>query len=607
MNLKKSTFFRGKRLISPRDQRKIFLIAIIQILISALDLFGVIAIGVLGSLVISSKDSPFFGSKYWENIPSIFGLNPIELNAQIIFSSTAALILLIGRTAFSIYFTRRIFAFFSNLGAVTSTSILSKLLAKPLVALQENSIHQTLYFVTRGIEYLTLGVLANSLVMVADIALLLTMSIVLFLVDPTTAVITFFLFALLSLAMFLYMHNRAGKLGHLASQKSIQSNALISEILDSYRENVVHHRRSFYLNRIESSRFELASIMTQFNFMPLVNKYVIESATLVFALVLGGLQAYFIDPTTAVATVAIFLGAGSRMAPALLRVQQGLIQVKGGLGLAGGTLDLLESLHQSPGLDTKIDGLLTNHEGFVPRITANNLLYSYPGQIEPAINGISLEVIPGSVVALVGPSGSGKSTLIDLILGMLIPDSGAVTISSQHPIDAFAVWPGAVSYVPQSVAIIDGSIRENVALGFLESEIDDQLVNQALLSCELLDLVEELPDGLNSKVGEGGSKLSGGQRQRLGIARALYTKPKLLVLDEATSALDSITENTISLAIQKMRGDTTILMAAHRLSTVRQADQVIYIKDGLILHKGTFEEVRRFVPDFENQARLMGL
>jgi ABC-type multidrug transport system fused ATPase/permease subunit len=207
----------------------------------------------------------------------------------------------------------------------------------------------------------------------------------------------------------------------------------------------------------------------------------------------------------------------------------------------------------------------------------------------------------------VGSSGAGKSTIVDLILGILDPDSGTISISGATPRNAFRQWPGAVAYVPQDVHIFNGSIRENIALGYEPTSISDELMMGALEKAQLLDYVRTLPEGLDSQVGDRGTRMSGGQRQRLGIARALLTKPRLLVLDEATSALDGETESNISEGVQSLKGDVTLVIIAHRLSSVRNAGKVIYLHEGRVVSTGTFDQVRASVPDFDRQASLMGL
>lgn len=210
-------------------------------------------------------------------------------------------------------------------------------------------------------------------------------------------------------------------------------------------------------------------------------------------------------------------------------------------------------------------------------------------------------------MALVGPSGAGKSSLADVILGVIPPDAGLVQISNCPSAEVVREWPGVLAYVPQDVSIVDGTVRANVAMGLPEALVDDDRVREALDRAHLTNFLNEQRDGLDTLVGEQGVKLSGGQRQRLGIARALYTRPRFLVLDEATSALDAQTEFDVSETIAEMSGEVTRVIIAHRLATIRNCDVVVYLDRGRVVASGTFDEVRTAIPDFDRQAELLGL
>jgi ABC-type bacteriocin/lantibiotic exporter with double-glycine peptidase domain len=248
-----------------------------------------------------------------------------------------------------------------------------------------------------------------------------------------------------------------------------------------------------------------------------------------------------------------------------------------------------------------------NHKGFDSTINIENLNYRYPDSHALALREISLNIQTGSHVAIVGDSGAGKTTLVDAILGVIETNPKEVLISGFSPHEAVQKWPGAIAYVPQDITIIEGTIRDNLILGYDKSEVSDALIAYALNLASLSEFTQNQPQGIDTQVGDFGSNLSGGQRQRIGIARALITQPKLLILDEATSALDAQTENEISSAILNMKGTVTVVSIAHRLSTVQHADLVIYLSEGRILGAGSFEEVRSIVPNFDRNAKLLGL
>jgi ABC-type multidrug transport system fused ATPase/permease subunit len=236
-----------------------------------------------------------------------------------------------------------------------------------------------------------------------------------------------------------------------------------------------------------------------------------------------------------------------------------------------------------------------------PHIEVRELSYTYDGE-KRVLRDVDLDVRPGESVALVGSSGAGKSTLVDILLGLLQPTYGTVEVGGHSLNDVRRSWQRSVAYVPQHVSLLDASVRENVSFG--TDEGDDDRIRAALDKAQMRAVVEALPQGLDTRIGERGVRLSGGQRQRLGIARALYRAPSLLVLDEATSALDNQTEAQFTEVLRDLRGVVTTIAIAHRLSTVRDVDRVYFFARGRVIDSGTFDELTDRVPDFAHLVEL---
>ena len=602
----KGIFARSLGILSKSDRRKLFFVACIQVVLGIMDLVGVLCIGLLGTLSVSNIQGSEPTSKVSVFLQT-FGIENMSSDKQLILVGALAIFLLVGRTLLSIFFTQRVLYFLSRRGALLSANLVSRVLKQSLLFIQSKTIQEILYALTRGVEIITLEILATSIVLVADVSLLIIMLIGLLYIDPIAAVSVGVLFSLISMILYLLMNVRAKRLGERSTQLNIISSEKIVEVLNSYREAVVGNRRDFYSQEIGKLRFSLADTLAEFKFMPYVSKYVIETSVILGALVIGGSQLLINDASQAISTLAIFMAAGTRIAPAILRIQQTAIQIRGNIGMAGPTLSLIEEIGVGVLPSSVLQEVIVDHKGFESKILVEKLTFSYPGAKESAICDVSLSIDAGQSIAIVGPSGAGKTTLVDLILGVIEPNSGSIKISGANPLEAFERWPGAIAYVPQDVVIIAGTVRQNIGIGYALHNATDELVLKSLRIANLESFVMGLEKNLESQVGEKGAKLSGGQRQRLGIARALFTNPGLLVFDEATSALDAETEETVSNAIQSLRGKTTVIMIAHRLSTVRSADQVIYMDRGKVVACGSFESVRSQVPDFDHQAKLMGL
>lgn len=601
-----NAFSKSIQLLSKQDRKKILAVIILQTLLGFLDLIGIALIGIVGALSVTGVQSGTPGNRLsW--FLNTFKLQDFEFQNQVAIIGLSAAFLLVGRTLISALFMRRTLFFLSRRGANISAALVRKVLSQPLLKMQTRSTQQTVFALTTGVQSITVGVLGTSVLLVSDFSLLIVMATGLLVVNWAMALGTLFVFTGIAYLLYKLMYLRAQNLGAENAKLSIQSNEKIVEVLSSYRESIVRNRRDYYAKEIAQQRFELANTDAELSFMPNISKYAFETTIVIGGLAIGAIQFLTQDATHAVATLAIFLAAGMRIAPAVLRIQQGSIQIRRSLGNCAETLAIMDATKDVTEIsDVKLEAVFT-HSNFEPNIKINSVSFRYPDSDGNALENVNLDVPAGSLIAIVGPSGSGKSTLVDILLGVLEPSQGKVEISGKNVPTAISQWPGAISYVPQEVSIVDGSIKENISIGFPQDLSTESAVLDALQLAQLTEFVNTLPLGLDTQVGERGTRLSGGQRQRLGIARALFTKPRLLVLDEATSALDGQTEFELSQAISGLKGKVTVVLIAHRLSTVRNADLVIYLQGGRVLEIGTFDQVRSKISEFDSQASLMGL
>lgn len=605
-------------LLSRRDRRILVLVTGAQMSTALLDLLGVVLLGVVSALSMSliTQTAP---PEQVTSILSNLGLEDTDTVTVAIVLAASAGFALISKSIINMLLTRRVLRFLANRQAMVSGRLAAGLLSRPLLQVQQRSSQETAYALTTGISIATTIVLGQSVVAVTEVSVLVVLTIGLFAISPPVTLFAILFFALIAISLQRVMSSWAGHIGRRASNVEVASYSSIQEALRTYREAVVSHRRGLYVQRFQDLRWEAAVVQSDLQFMNLLPKYIFEIALVVGAALLAASQLITKDLNAAVAVIAIFLVAGSRVVPSMLRLQGAAVTVRTAAGQAAPTITLAEELDIDPAIETVPTDLgstdpsrirqllLAGHPDFIPAIAVSGVFLSYPDSSTPALQNVSLELPAGASLALAGPTGAGKSTLADVILGVLFPNDGSVTIGGLSPTEAVARWPGAIAYVPQEVAMASGTVRENVALGLPVTAIDDDWVWDALERAHLAEFLRQSRDGLDTVIGEAGIKLSGGQRQRLGVARALYTKPRLLVLDEATSALDAETEQAIATTLQELEGSVTTVTVAHRLATIRHCDLVVYLESGQVSAQGTFDEVRRLAPHFNQQARLLGL
>ena len=359
----------------------------------------------------------------------------------------------------------------------------------------------------------------------------------------------------------------------------------VNEGLGGIKMTKVLGRESHFLARFEEASAAFANVGMIRAVLTELPRLVLE---VVAVLGLLAVAAWFLtsggSTDTLVPVLALMAVSVARMIPAFNRIVNGLNTMRWGrASLEAVYADLIES---DPG-EAASDDL----PPLADRIVVDDVTFSYEGVEAPVLAGIQMEIARGEAVGLVGPTGSGKTTLVDLVLGLLVPTRGRVLVDGEDLNGREIGWRRQVGYIPQDIFLADVSIRENVAFGVRREDIDDDAVWLALERAQLAEFVRGLPEGLDTAVGERGVRVSGGQRQRIGIARALYDEPEVLVMDEATSALDHETEQVVMAAIERLKGGRTLILIAHRLSTVESCDRVVLIRDGSLVAQGPPSEI----------------
>ena len=596
-------------ILGKRDRQKSAAVVLIYLIMGIMDVAAVFVLGLVGSLSVSGLSTGRPGNRV-KAILDLLGIGNLSLQNQVAVLGGLSAVALILKSFVSLYLSQKTLLFLSRRAALISQTLVFRVLGQQMLKLREKTIQEMIFALTSGVQSVALGILGSAMLLIADIFLILAFSISLFVVDTLVAVMSLILFSTVGILLYRIMHTNASELGEEATRLNIISNDRIVEVVSCYRELLVKNRRSFYAEKIGSLRFEIAEASARLGFMGLLSKYVMEITLVVGGLLIGVAQFVTQPASRAVAVLAIFLVSSARIGPAVLRVQTGLVMMRTSIGSAKPTLDLVKEHLENDDFEVEKASEFKGkwqfiHDDFLPELEIDGISFTYPGGKSQALKGLSVNINHGEFVGVVGSSGAGKTTLADVMLGLIEPSKGKILVSGVSPIEAFKKWPGAVAYVPQEVSIVNGTIKENVCLGFDASTVSDLEVSELLNFVQLSEYATQ--EGLRAPAGERGNKMSGGQRQRLGLARALFTNPKLLILDEATSALDSITEKKITDYLESVKGTLTLIVIAHRLSTLQSADKILYMERGRLLAQGTFDKLREELPQFDLQAKQMGI
>jgi ATP-binding cassette subfamily C protein len=593
-------------LLNKREIKHLGLVSAAQLLLALFDFIGVLAIGLIGMLSVYGIQSrtPTGQLKY---VLDLMGIDDLNFQTQTAIVGFVAGVILISKSLLSAWINQKTISFLASRSAEISVRLIGKLAFSSFEQIKRRSRFENIYALTNGVQSITIGVIGTVVNLFADLVLITIMFFGLLIVDTSIALFTVIFFGSVALALYFLVNRKVSEYASEGAKVEIANNQFLYELFGLYREIFAGGIRDKYITKIAELRRKGSKISANSTFVRDISKYVLEIAFVVGAISFIGTQFVLKDAVGAISSISLFVASAGRIIPAVLRVQTAALVFRGALSGASLTLRMIQELKNFVPYKQVKELRENSSSDFLPEISLNNLHFTYSGALIEAIREINLKIGKGEWVAIVGPSGAGKTTLVDLLLGILKPTKGEVLLSGIEAESAIANWPGSVSYVPQDSFMIQASLEENIALGMSENEIDSEQIVKNLEQVGLLDMARSNPMGTKLQVGELGNKLSGGQKQRVGIARALYTNPKLIILDEATSALDTISEANIIQCLQSLKGQATVVSIAHRLSTVLNADRVIYIESGKIIAEGSFDSVREKVPNFDTQAKLANI
>ena len=608
---------RSLAMLNRRERRTYWGAVGLQMATSLLDLAGVVMFGMVGIIASSAAQGVAIPHSI-QVVLSWFGLAGASASTASLVLAGIAAVLLILRSVASLWILRWVTKYLATSSTRVSAQMCADFFSLPIVHVNRFTSQWSAYALINGVTGAIVDTLTNAMVIWVELSLLVVLGGGLLLLNPLITLFAVGYFLLIGILMNQTLKGWAYSTGKVMAETSVESFLNVQDGIATYREITVANCRQYYIDQFRSLRQAGSEAYGDQTFIGQLPRYGMEVALVVGAVLLVTTLLQLGTVESAVGSLALFLAAASRVMPSMIRLNSSRVTLRS-LGpradYAFTMADHIREHSTSATLQNTPAAAPATEVGIRPpdrpelvlEVAVRDLKVDYPGSDIPALSGITFTLPPGGALAVVGPTGGGKSTLADAILGVVQPSTGSVRIGSLSPGQVVRRYPGLVAYVPQSVALVSGSVRDNVALGLTRDEINDDRVWAALKRAHLADYLVDAREGLDTPVGERGVQLSGGQRQRLGIARALYTDPRLLVMDEATSALDAETEYLVTQTIEELGSGVTTITIAHRLATIRRADVVLYLDHGRLLAQGTFEEVRTAVPRFDNQATLLGL
>ena len=598
-----STIVGSLSLLSGRQKFAVALLAVATLFINSLDIVAISLLGLVGALALGEAST--------ENLPWLNGLeqNTLVISVLLIAAGVFAI-----KTVSGVFLTRVRQNFLATLEIYFSKIIAANIFSGELSTVKKYSRSHLEWTILRSTSLAFGSVLGQSLSLFAEASLALFILALFFYTDWVSALVVLVYFAVVLSIFQLITQRRVARTGSDFAEGSVSVGQAISDTLAGFKEISVHSRISYFVERISEARARTARAGALQTYMQAIPRLVVELALIVGAIGFASFQFATSAGSPDLAVISIFIVGSLRMMSSLLPLYRAFMQLRYDKPQALASQALVREARAASAAisDTSLPQGVTGPRAIQEisdaiAVTLDDVTFHYRDRDEPeiTIDRVSLTIEPGTTVALIGPSGAGKSTLVDLILGLHEPSSGQVLCSGMKPKVLRDISPGLMSYVPQKPGLISGTFRDNIALGVPAGEVDEEALEEAIRVAQIEDFIDGLPEGINSHLGKQTDGLSGGQIQRIGVARALYTRPKLLVLDEATSALDAETEASITDSLYQLGGQVTTIVVAHRLSTVQHADTVFVIDKGKLVASGKLRDLERDVPLVKKYIALM--
>jgi ABC-type multidrug transport system fused ATPase/permease subunit len=589
------------KLLPKSDKYKFLFLFFMMIIASLIELLG---IGIIPAFIITIADSDMvFNYPYIGDTLQSLG---IQTSKQLItFSAILLMVIYLSKNAYLILYNYVKVKFVKKRLVILQNRLFKAYLTAPYTYYINQNSAVLLRNVTSEVNKVITGTLLPLLEIILSTMMGLFIIGSLLYLEPLITVIAI---VVMLGGGFYFLNIKRDKIkdaGRQDRRARASMNKVVLQALGAFKDTRVLKREKMFLDQYDKFAFQSVRANIYKSVVGAFPKSIIE-----LLLVLGILSITLImvwegrEFSIIIPILVLFGVAGVKMMPifiTVIKVSNDLRYNAASVEVVYRDLKYLEKEYNEFKLNLLDDTkrLELNHE-----ITLKNVSFHYPGTDEVVVDNVSLTITKGNAIAFVGPSGAGKTTIVDIILGLLEPCSGSVEIDGFDIQENIHGWMENIGYIPQSIYLLDDKIFKNIAFGIPVDELDDIKLNAAIEAAQLKELVEKIPQGINTKIGEKGIRLSGGQQQRIGIARALYNNPQVLIMDEATSALDNLTEKVVIESIERLRGDRTIIMIAHRLTTVQNCDMIYMMKDGKVMNQGTYEELITNSTEFRKMSLI---